>query len=119
MNDKDDYSEDIRKFLIEHELGRRIASMLTQNLKAWDSGIDSREPVARFLNAYSVFISAHTGKEDIFFDLVEEKGRLSEEEHSLLIKHYKICNSDVGGKVRVEQMIKLIGYLEEKEWMGK
>jgi hemerythrin-like domain-containing protein len=45
MNDKDDYSEDIRKFLIEHELGRRIASMLTQNLKAWDSGIDSREPL--------------------------------------------------------------------------
>ena len=76
MNDKNDYSEDIRKFLIEHEVGRRIASMLTQNLKAWDSGIDSREPVARFLNAYSVFISAHTGEEDVFFDLVEEKGRL-------------------------------------------
>jgi hemerythrin-like domain-containing protein len=119
MNDKDDYSEDIRKFLIEHELGRRIASMLLQNLKAWDSGIDSREPVARFLNAYSVFISTHTGKEDVFFDLVEEKGRLSEEEHSLLMKHYKVCSSDVGGKVRVEQMIKLIGYLEEKEWMRK
>jgi hemerythrin-like domain-containing protein len=26
INDKNDYSEDIRKFLIEHELGRRIAT---------------------------------------------------------------------------------------------
>lgn len=60
MNDKNNYSEDIRKFLIEHELGRRIAKMLVQSLLAWDSGIDSREPVARFLNAYSVFISIHT-----------------------------------------------------------
>jgi hypothetical protein len=48
--------------------------MLLQNLKAWASGIDSRERVARFLNAYSVFISAHTGKEDVFFNLVVEKG---------------------------------------------
>ena len=43
--------------------------MLIQSLIAWDSGIDSMEPVARFLNAYSVFISIHTGKEDVFFDL--------------------------------------------------
>ena len=117
MNDKNNYSEDIRKFLIEHELGRRIAKMLVQSLLAWDSGIDSREPVARFLNAYSVFISIHTEKEDLFFDLIEEKGSLSEEEHSQLIGRYKVCNSEVGGKVRVEQMIKLIGYLEDREWM--
>lgn len=119
MTHKNNYSEDIRKFLIEHELGRRIAKMLIQSLMAWDSGIDSREPVARFLNAYSVFISTHTGKEDLFFDLIEEKGGLSKEEHSLLIKHYKVCRSDVGGKARVEQMTKLIGYLEEREWMRK
>ncbi|HEX2305150.1 MAG TPA: hemerythrin domain-containing protein [Nitrososphaeraceae archaeon] len=119
INDKDNYSEDIRKFLIEHELGRRIAKMLIQSLIAWDSGIDSREPVARFLNAYSVFISIHTGKEDVFFDLIEEKRSLSEEEHSLLMEHYKACHSEVGGKVRVEQMTKLIGYLEEREWMRK
>ena len=119
MRHKDNYSEDIRKFLIEHELGRRIAKMLIQSLIAWDSGIDSREPVARFLNAYSVFISTHTGKEDLFFDLIEEKASLSKEEHSQLIKHYKVCHSDVGGKTRVEQMTKLIGYLEEREWMRK
>jgi hemerythrin-like domain-containing protein len=117
MNDKNNFSEDIRKFLIEHELGRRIAKMLVQSLLAWDSGIDSREPVARFLNAYSVFISIHTGKENLFFDLIEERGSLSEEEHSLLMRHYKVCHSDAGGKARVEQMTKLIGYLEERDWM--
>jgi hemerythrin-like domain-containing protein len=106
-----------RKFLIEHELGRRIAKMLAQSLLAWDRGIDSREPVARFLNAYSVIISTHTGKENIFFDLIEERGSLSEEEHSLLMKHYKLCHSDAGGKARVEKMTKLIGYIEERDCM--
>src|SRR5919108_5866768 len=31
---KDGFSEDIRKFLIEHELGRRIANMLRRELNA-------------------------------------------------------------------------------------
>lgn len=117
MSVKNNFSEDIRKFLIEHELGRRIAKMLAQSLISWDGGIDSRERVARFLNAYSVFITIHTDKENIFFDLIEERGSLSKEEHSLLLKHYTTCHNDVGGKVRVEQMTKLIGYLEEREWM--
>lgn len=119
MNDKENFSEKIRKFLIEHELGRRIAKMLVQSLVSWEDGTDSREKVARFLNAYSVFISIHTGEEDLFFDLIEGKGSLSEKEHSQLLERYKLCNTEVGGKVRVEQMIKLIGYLEEREWMKK
>lgn len=42
--DKDSFSEDIRKFLIEHELGIRIARMFLRNLKAWnDDKIDSRK----------------------------------------------------------------------------
>jgi len=117
MNEKNNFSEEIRKFLIEHELGRRIAKMLVQSLVSWEDGPNSRERVARFLKAYSVFISTHTEKEDLFFDLIEENGILSEEEHSQLIGRYKFCNSEVGGKVRVEQMIKLIGYLEDRVWM--
>ena len=117
MNEKNNFSEEIRKFLIEHELGRRIAKMLVQSLVSWEDRLDSRERVARFLKAYSVFISIHTEKEDLFFDLIEEKGNLSEEEHFQLMGRFKFCNSEVGGKVRVEQMIKLIGYLEEREWM--
>lgn len=115
--DKDSFGEDIRKFLIEHELGRRIARMLRGHLNSWKKGIDSREPVARFLKSYAVFISDHTGKEDKFFDLVEEKKSITEQEDQMLIKHYDSCRNQVGGKVRMEQMLKLIGYLETKEWM--
>jgi hypothetical protein len=32
-----------------------------------------KEPVARFLKSYVVFIEDHTGKEDIFFDLRASK----------------------------------------------
>lgn len=115
--DKDSFGEDIRKFLIEHELGRRIARMLRGHLDSWKKGVDSREPVARFLKSYAIFISDHTGKEDKFFDLVEEKKSITEQEDQMLIKHYDSCRNQVGGKVRMEQMLKLIGYLETKEWM--
>jgi hemerythrin-like domain-containing protein len=119
MNDNNDFTQDIRNFLIEHELGRRIAKMLSQSLVSWDGDTNSRERVARFLNAYSVFIAIHTEKEDIFFDLIENKNELSEEEHSLLLKHFETCHNDVGGKIRVEQMTRLIGCLEEREWMKR
>ena len=115
--DKNGFNEDIRKFLIEHELGRRIARMLSREIKAWRRGIDSREPVARLLKSYAVFITDHTGKEDKFFDLVEENGILSNEENAMLIQHYESCHKQIGGKIRIEQMIKLIDYLENRDWM--
>src|SRR5918997_4629358 len=68
--DKDSFSEEVRKFLIEHELGRRIAKMLLRQLGAWSKGIGDREPIARFLKSYAVFITDHTYKEDRFFDLI-------------------------------------------------
>jgi hypothetical protein len=71
------------------------------------------------LNAYSVFINIHTEKENMFFDVIEKKDSLSEEEHSLLLKHFETCRTDVGGKIRVEQMTTLIGCLEEREWMNR
>ena len=131
--DKNGFAEDIRKFLIEHELGRRIATMLLRELKAWkdkcevgendsnsghdDINIISSEPVARFLKSYAVFISDHTGKEDKFFDLIEEKGSISKEEDQMLMKHYESCKNDAGGSARIEQMLKLIDYLEDRNWM--
>ncbi|MGN6624442.1 MAG: hemerythrin domain-containing protein, partial [Candidatus Nitrosocosmicus sp.] len=76
--DKNGFAEDIRKFLIEHELGRRIAMMLRKELKELKENIrkDERgnviiinsnqkknvsiyEPVARFLKSYAVFIEDH------------------------------------------------------------
>ena len=117
--DKDSFSEDIRKFMIEHELGRRIAKMLLYQVQAWNHGNDHREPIARFLKSYAVFITDHTCKEDRFFDLIENEKILSNEENERLMKHYESCRNQVGGKARMEQMMKLIEYLEEREWMHR
>ena len=114
---RDNFAEDIHKFLIEHDLGRRIARMLSRHLDLWQKGTDSREPVARFLQSYAIFIADHTGKEDKFFDLVEENGILSNEENAMLIQHYESCHKQSGGKIRIEQMIKLIDYLENRDWI--
>lgn len=39
--------------------------------------------MARFLKSYSVFITDHTGKEDTFFNLIEEKVASNEENEIL------------------------------------
>jgi hemerythrin-like domain-containing protein len=128
---KNSFSEDIQKFLIEHELGRRIAKMLRRELELlidhdkydqskglkWNTN-KSKEPVARFLESYSVFVFDHTGKEDVFFKIIQEKHSISDEEDIQLIKHYEICRTQTGGQARIEEMIRLIGYLEDREWMS-
>lgn len=137
---KDGYSEDVRKFLIEHELGRRIANMLrreiqvlkksSSNLAAAATTTDpmlqkdrtemtkkKKEPVARFLKSYVVFIDDHTGKEDIFFDLIERKQSISNDEDRALLQHYIACKNEAGGQVRIQEMMRLIEYLENRDWM--
>jgi hemerythrin-like domain-containing protein len=135
--EKDGFSEDIRKFLIEHELGRRIAMMLRRELKEWkeelkqqennnnltavdnnsNSNSKLQEPVARFLKSYAVFIDDHTGKEDKFFDIVEEKKVITNNEDKIMLEHYELCKNQAGGEARIQEMIRLIEYLEEREWM--
>jgi hemerythrin-like domain-containing protein len=139
--DKDGFAEDIRKFLIEHEFGRRIAIMLRRELKELKikikedkenkeirnknekemqkENVSIYEPVARFLKSYAVFIEDHTGKEDKFFDLIDGNNKLSNEEEELLLKHYQLCKIQAGGEARIQEMIRLIEYLEEREWMKK
>ena len=131
--EKNGYSEDIRKFLIEHELGRRIANMFRRELKDMQMKIKNmsekekitfnisqiKEPIARFLKAYSVFISDHTKKEDNFFDLVERRQSISSNEDEIIKKHYEICKSQIGGQIRIQKMIDLIEYLENREWMKR
>ena len=129
---KDGFSEDIRKFLIEHELGRRIAKMLRRELNALTEHDDSnikgagvglkwnnsdKEPVARFLKSYAIFVSDHTAKEDMFFKSIQEKNSISEEEDRELLRHYDLCKGQIGGQARIEEMLKLIDYLEDREWM--
>lgn len=126
--DKNNYAEEVRKFLIEHEFGRRIAKMLrsaTTNLRNSErnnqiperENIDKKEPVARFLRTYAIFIDDHTGKEDRFFDDVEKLEYISPDLDILLLKHYDSCKVKMGGEERISQMIKLIEYLENCEWM--
>jgi hypothetical protein len=50
-------------------------------------------------------------------DIIEEKSILSEQENEALSRHFESCRSQVGGPVRIEQMMKLIEYLEGREWM--
>jgi hemerythrin-like domain-containing protein len=76
-----------------------------------------KEPVARFLKSYVVFIDDHTGKEDVFFDLIENKQSISNEEDRALLQHYEACKNEAGGQVRIEEMIRLIEYLENRHWM--
>jgi hemerythrin-like domain-containing protein len=128
---KDSFSEDIRKFLIEHELGRRIANMLRRELDTliehedrnskgagiglkWNNS--SKEPVARFLKSYAIFVYDHTAKEDTFFKSILEKNSISEEEDRELLRHYEVCKGQIGGQARIEEMLKLIDYLESREW---
>jgi hemerythrin-like domain-containing protein len=126
---KDDFSEDIRKFLIEHELGRRIANMLRRELDLllnykdgsaelkWNNNNKSKEPIARFLKSYAVFVSDHTGKEDVFFESVQEKNSISEEEDRELLRHYEVCKGQMGGQARIEEITRLVEYLEGREWI--
>jgi hemerythrin-like domain-containing protein len=121
---KDGFSEDIRKFLIEHELGRRIAIMLRRELDAVTEGKGAskwenkdKEPIARFLKSYAVFVSDHTAKEDMFFTKIQHKGSLSEKEDQQLARHYESCRNEAGGQARIEEMVRLIGYLEDRDWM--
>jgi hypothetical protein len=50
------------------------------------SRCESKEPVARFLKSYDVFISDHTTKEDVFFDVIEDRKIISIEEDEMIKK---------------------------------
>ena len=54
--------------LIEHEFSRRIAIQIKKHLKRWKEGEDAREPVARFLKTYSIYLMDHMTKEENFFE---------------------------------------------------
>ncbi|MDX1372097.1 MAG: hemerythrin domain-containing protein [Nitrososphaeraceae archaeon] len=128
--DKNGFAEDVRKFLIEHELGRRIAIMLRRELNALKQKRKGQsehetnkedtinmEPVARFLKSYAVFIDDHTSKEDRFFDMVDKRNVITTKEDEMLLKHYEMCKNQAGGEARMQEMVTLIEYLEERKWM--
>ena len=104
--------EEIRALLIEHEFSRNIAKMLSTNLSAWKNGEDKREPVARFLKTYSIYLQDHLSKEEDFFKRAEEEILSKEEETEM----YEQFQSVIAIVEKISDMVKLINYLEDQNW---
>jgi hemerythrin-like domain-containing protein len=110
----DKYSLEIRKFVIEHEFGRRIAKRVRLHLEEFLQGKDAREPLARYLKTYSVFILDHTSKEDRFFADIKEKRSLSDREEKDLKKEFERMKHECVRKSG--NLIKVLKDLENAEW---
>ena len=108
----DSLKEEIRALLIEHEFSRNIARMLSTNLSAWKNGEDKREPVARFLKTYSIYLQDHLSKEEEFFTKAEEQILSKEEEAEM----YQQFQSVIAIVEKLSDMVKLIDYLEDQNW---
>ena len=108
----DTLKDEIRKFMIEHEFGRNIARQISNRLRRWKNGEDAREPVARFLRTYSIFLYDHLNKENKFFDEAEAHVLAKEEE----VEMYEEYRSVIAITKKLEEMIKEIDYLEEQPW---
>ena len=108
----DHLKQEIRALLIEHEFSRRIALQIKKHLKRWKDGENAREPVARFLKTYSVYLMDHMKKEEEFFDKSEEEVISKEEEFDM----YEQFKSVITISKKMDDMIKEIEYLENQSW---
>jgi hemerythrin-like domain-containing protein len=104
--------EEVRALLIEHEFSRNIAKQISNNLSAWKNGEDKREPVARFLRTYSIYLQDHLAKEDDFFTKAEENILSKEEEAEM----YEQFQSVIAIVEKLSDMRKMIDYLEDQNW---
>jgi len=109
----DSLKKEIRAFMIEHEFGRRIAKSIMTHLQRWNDGQDAREPVARFLRTYSIYLNDHITKEENFFDAAE-KEILSAEEEKMMYEEFRAVTAIT---TKLDEMIKLIESLEERNWV--
>ena len=109
----DHLKQEIRGLLIEHEFSRRIALQIKKHLKRWKEGENAREPVARYLKTYSVYLMDHMKKEENFFDKAEEEVISREEEFDM----YEQFKSVMTISKKMEDMIKEIEYLEDQDWV--
>ena len=103
---------EIRKFMIEHEFGRRVAQKIAMHLHRWKNGENAREPVARFLRTYSIYLQDHMSKEEDFFDKAEATV-LSKEEEKEMFEQFQ---SVTAVTTKIEKMINEISYLEQQPW---
>ncbi|MGY5142466.1 MAG: hemerythrin domain-containing protein [Nitrosopumilus sp.] len=109
----DHLKQEIKGFMIEHEFSRRIAIQIKKYLKQWKDGIDSREPVARYLKTYSVYLMDHMNKEEAFFDKAESEVLSKEEELDMFEQFRSVMTISK----KKDDMIKEIENLENLPWM--
>jgi hemerythrin-like domain-containing protein len=109
----DTLREEIRAFMIEHEFARRIAKSISTHLQSWKKGNNEREPVARFLKTYAVYLNEHITKEENFFDLAE-KEILSQEEEKIMYEEFRAVTAIT---TKLDEMLESISGLEQRPWM--
>ena len=105
--------KEIRAFMIEHEFGRRIAKSVLIHLQRWKEGQGAREPVARFLKTYAIYLDDHITKEERFFDIAQ-KEILSQEEEKMMYEEFRAVTAVT---TKLDEMIKSLDTLEEKTWI--
>jgi hemerythrin-like domain-containing protein len=109
----DTLRDEIRTFMIEHEFARRIANSVHMHLQSWKKGNNEREPVARFLKTYAVYLDDHITKEEYFFDKAERE-ILSKEEEKLMYEEFRAVTAVT---TKLDEMLRLISFLEKRDWM--
>ncbi len=105
--------DEIRKLMIEHEFGRRIARNISLHLQQWRQGRDSREPVARFLRTYSIYLRDHLDKEDAFFEKSQQE--LAPEEEEAMYEQFR---SMAAAPAKMTDLMGHLDYLESRTWCG-
>ncbi|HIH06763.1 MAG TPA: hypothetical protein HA292_05820 [Candidatus Nitrosotenuis sp.] len=108
----DSLKDEIRKFMIEHEFSRRIAKNINKFLQEWKDGKDSREPVARYLRTYFIYLSDHVKNEEDFFNKAESEILSKEEEQEM----YEQFQSTMAVSTKMQTIIQQIEYLEKQNW---
>ena len=106
----DHLKKEIRALLIEHEFSRNIAKKLSEYLAKWKNGEDMREPVARYLRTYSIFLIDHMSKEEDFFAIAENTVLSKEEEREM----YEQFTSVSTISTKLSELLNEIKQLQEK-----
>ena len=108
----DTLRKEISALLIEHEFSRNIAKKLSYYLQRWKRGEDMREPVARYLRTYSIFLTDHMSKEEDFFKKAENTVLSKEEEREM----YDQFTSISAISIKLSELLNEIKQLQEKAW---
>ena len=110
----DTLKDEIRKFMIEHEFSRRIAKNISKYVQEWKEGKNAREPVARFLRTYAIYLEDHVKNEEAFFTKAAAEVLSKEEEQEM----YQQFQSVMAVSTKMETIFKELDYLETQNWFN-